>query len=434
MEKILEQLRKKYTLEQSKKSVEEIVIPRFMRLSLERAVERFNTLPEEYRTDWSKLFMDVDLSRGVLKTLIQSLFGLYGGELIGLAELDMTIAERKVTHIFANTKDKTQQGKFVKLIREVLGGDYLVELINSDETNNREVEQKVKGLVNQAKRENKRIVLVSKDMASRSFSIPEIDTVMLMFDRGSYSTIAQKISRVLTPGKTLDGNTKVYGNIISLSLDPNREDVSPIDEYIIYESEKVEGDDLNDSIQRVLRSVQLFTNGQNGEVEIEKDEYSNRLINSSSLIRMGSESSKVEHIINDTELVKQLLGVEVTKGEVEKLLGVNSGEVKRTIGGEKTKEEKQVEKKVEDIRIKLKEVLKNIVENVVEISEINNCESDDIVETLDMIKKKGYCGQVVIEVGTDCETIKKIILMGGVSRKLLNTIISSYNNQNIMMF
>jgi hypothetical protein len=435
MEKILEQLRKKYTLEQSKKSVEEIVIPRFMRLSLERAVEKFNTLPEEYRTDWNKLFMDVDLSRGVLRTLIQSLFGSYQGELHGLVELDMTKAERKVTHIFANTKDKTQQGKFVKLIKDTLNVDeYLVELINSDETNNREVEQKVKGLVNQAKRENKKIILVSKDMASRSFSIPEIDTVMLMFDRGSYSTIAQKISRVLTPGKTLDGNTKVYGNIISLSLDPNREDVSPIDEYIIYESEKVEGDDLNDSIQRVLRSVQLFTNGQNGEVEIEKDEYSNRLINSSSLIRMGSESSKVEHIINDSELVKQLIGVEVTKGEVEKLLGINSDEVKRTIDGEKTKEEKQAEKKVEDIRIKLKEVLKNIVENVVEISEINNCESDDIVETLDMIKKKGYCNQVVIEVGTDCETIKKIILMGGVSRKLLNTIISSYNNENIMMF
>jgi superfamily II DNA or RNA helicase len=322
----------------------------------------------------------------------------------------------------------------VKLIREVLGGDYLVELINSDETNNREVEQKVKGLVNQAKRENKRIILVSKDMASRSFSIPEIDTVMLMFDRGSYSTIAQKISRVLTPGKTLDGNTKVYGNIISLSLDPNREDVSPIDEYIIYESEKVEGDDLNDSIQRVLRSVQLFTNGQNGEVEIEKDEYSNRLINSSSLIRMGSESSKVEHIINDSELVKQLIGVEVTKGEVEKLLGINSDEVKRTIGGEKTKEEKQAEKKVEDIRIKLKEVLKNIVENVVKISQINRRKSNDIIETLDMINEKGLNNEVVIEVGVDCETIKKIILIGGISRKLLNTIITSYNSENIRLF
>jgi predicted transcriptional regulator len=257
---------------------------------------------------------------------------------------------------------------------------------------------------------------------------------MLMFDRGSYSTIAQKISRVLTPGKTLDGNTKVYGNVISLSLDPNREDVSPIDEYIIYESEKVEGDDLNDSIQRVLRSVQLFTNGEHGEVEIEKDEYSNRLINSSSLIRMGSESSKVEHIINDSELVKQLIGVEVTKGEVEKLLGINSGEVKRTIGGEKTKEEKQAEKKVEDIRIKLKEVLKNIVENVVEISQINRRKSNDIIETLDMINEKGLNEEVVIEVGVDCETIKKIILVGGISRKLLNTIITSYNSENIKLF
>jgi predicted transcriptional regulator len=434
MEKILEQLRQKYTLEQSKKSVEEIVIPRFMRLSLERAVEKFNTLPEEYRTDWSKLLMDVDSSRGVLKTLIQSLFGVYGGELIGLVDLDMIMAERKVTHIFANTKDKTQQGKFVKLIREVLGGGYLVELINSDETNNREVEQKVKGLVNRAKRENKRIVLVSKDMASRSFSIPEIDTVMLMFDRGSYATIAQKISRVLTPGKTFDGNIKVYGNIISLSLDPNREDVSPIDEYIIYESEKVEGDDLNDSIQRVLRSVQLFTNGQHGEVEIEKDEYADRLINSSSLIRMGSESSKVEHIINDTELVKQLIGVEVTQSDVEKLLGVDSGKVKRIDGGEKIKEEKQVDKKVEDIRVKLKEVLKNIVENVVEISQINRRKSNDIIETLEMIDKNGYSDEVVIEVGVDCETIKKIILMGGISRKLLNTIITSYNSENIRLF
>lgn len=434
MVKIMEQLRKKYTLEQSKKSVEEIVIPRFMRLSLERAVERFNTLPEEYRTDWSKLLMDVDLSRGVLKTLIQSLFGVYGGELIGLVDLDMTMTERKVTHIFANTKDKTQQGKFVKLIREVLGGGYLVELINSDETNNREVEQKVKGLVNRAKRENKRIVLVSKDMASRSFSIPEIDTVMLMFDRSPYAAIAQKISRVLTPGKTFDGNTKVYGNVISLSLDPNREDVSPIDEYIIYESEKVEGDDLNDSVQRVLRSVQLFTNGQHGEVEIEKDEYADRLINSSSLIRMGPELTKVKPIINDTELVKKMIGVEVTQGEVEKLLGIDSSKVKRTDGGEKTKEEKQAEKKVEDIQVKLKEVLKKIVEKSPEISQINRRKSNDVIETLEMIDKNGYGNEVVIEVGLDCDTIKKIILMDGIPRKLLNTIITSYNSENIKLF
>lgn len=434
MENIITLLKKKYTLSQTMESVKNIVKPRFMRLSLEKAVEKFDGLPEEYRTDWSKLLMDVDKSRGVLTNLIQSLFGEYNGENVGLYDLDMTTASRKVTMIFANTKNKTQQRKLVKLIQEVLGSRYIIKLVNGDETNNREAEKDIKKVIAQAKRESKKVVLVSKDMASRSFSVSEIDTVMLMFDRGSYATIAQKISRVLTPGKTFDGQDKVYGNIISLSLDPNREDVSPIDEYIVYEAEKVEVEDLNDGIQRVLRSVQILTNGQGGEVEIEKDEYGEHLINSSSLIKLGAESSKVENVIVDVDLVKLLTGVEVTEGQKEKLMGIDSSKVKRTQDSPSTKEQKEVEKKVQDIRKKVKEVLKNIVENIVEISEINNCESDDIIETLDMIDSKGYCEEVVFEVGVDCQTVKKVILMGGISRKLLNTIISSNNHQEVVWF
>ena len=57
---------------------------------------------------------------------------------------------------------------------------------------------------------------------------------------------------------------------------------------------------------------------------------------------------------------------------------------------------------------------------------------DDIIETLDMIQSKGYCDELIFEVGVDCETVKKVILMGGISRKLLNTIISSYNRQEVV--
>jgi hypothetical protein len=78
--------------------------------------------------------------------------------------------------------------------------------------------------------------------------------------------------------------------------------------------------------------------------------------------------------------------------------------------------------------------LDNIVENAVEISEINNCESDDIIETLTMIDNKGYCNEVIHEVGIDCQMVKQIIMMGGLSYKLLNTIISSYNKENIVFF
>ena len=84
---------------------------------------------------------------------------------------------------------------------------------------------------------------------------------------------------------------------------------------------------------------------------------------------------------------------------------------------------------VEDLYQKLKEGLSNIVENIVEISDINNCESDNIIITLDMIEKKGYCEEVVFEVGLNCQTVKKIILSGALSEKLLNTIITSYNKE-----
>jgi hypothetical protein len=433
MEEIIEQLKKKYTLEQSKLSVRGTVIPRFMRLSLEKVVDKFNQLPEEYRTDWFKLLMDVDKSRGVLSTLIKSLFGVYGGDIVGLYDLDMTSAKRQVTMIFANTKDKVQQGKFKELVQSSLGHEYIVYLVNGNETSNRKAEKDVKKVIAQAKRQKKKVVLISKDMASRSFSISEIDTVMLMFDGGSYATIAQKISRVLTPGKTYNGDDKVYGNVISLSLNPNRQDVNPIDEYILYEAEKVDVTDLNEGIQRVLRSVQLFTNGEGGEVEIEKDEYGNLLIDSSSLVKLGAESSKVDNVITDLSLVKKLLGVEVSQSLQDKLLGVDSDKIKRTDDTTSVSDKKS-KVQVDDFRLKIKEVLKNIVQNIVEISEINNCESDDIVETLQMIKSKGYCGEIQFEVGVDCDTVLQVISLGGVSHKLLNTIISSYNRQEVVWY
>jgi hypothetical protein len=434
MEHIKQLIRQKYILSQTKESVKDIVRPRFMRLSLGGVVETFNAIPEEYRTDWFKLLKDVKTSKNVLSNLIKGLFGVHGVRLTYIMELMTKDAEKDVTMVFASTPDKKQQSLLVDLFREVLGPQYIVELINSDETSNREVEEQAEKTIAYAKKTGKKVVFVSKDMASRSFSISEIDTVILMFDRGSYSTITQKVSRVLTHGVTYKGLPKTHGNIISLSLDPNREDVSPIDEYIVYESEKVQVNDLNDGIQRVLKSMDIFTN-DNGHIEpIEVDVYADRLINSSTLIKLGCETSKVDKIIVDSTLVNMLLGIEVPDAIKEKLMGIDSSKVKRTKDEPQTKEEKEFNKKIEDIRMKVKKVLGNIVENAVEISEINNCESDDIIETLTMIKNKGYCNEVIHEVGINCQTVIQIIMMGGLSYKLLNTIISSYNKENVVFF
>lgn len=418
------------SLEESKNSVKDIVTPQFMRLSLGGVINNFNNVEPEYKTDWNKLFADVDKAKPILSNLIKSLFGEYNGKLTYLVDLNTSeICPKDVTMIFAGTPDKKQQKKFHKLVQDNLGPQYIVELINGDETSNREAEDKAKKIIARAKREIKKVVFISKDMGSRSFSVSEIDTVMLMFDRGSYATISQKVSRVLTPGKTYNEHEKVFGNVISLSLDPNRDQVNPIDEYLVYESEKVQVNELSDGIHRVLRSVNIFVNDEGMMEPIVSDEYANKLINSSTLIRVGMETVKVDSIINDVELVKILTGVEVNnQSEDEKIDGIDSSKVVKT-DEEKVKMNNKNQKVVEDVRQKLKEVLSNIVENIIEISEINNCESDNIITTLDMIDDKGYDEEVVFEVGVNCQTVKKIILTGALSEKLLNTIITSYNKE-----
>jgi hypothetical protein len=416
-------------LNESKNSVKDIVIPQFMRLSLGGVIDNFNQVPDQYKTDWNKLFADVDKATPILSNLLKSLYGEYNGKLTYLVDLNTSeICPKQVSMIFANTPNKKEQNKFHKLVQNNLGPQYIVELINGDETSNREAEEKAKGVVARAQREGKKVVFISKDMGSRSFSVSEIDSVFLMFDRGSYATISQKVSRVLTPGKTYWGDKKVFGNVISLSLDPNREQVNPIDEYLVYEGEKVQVNELSDGIKRVLRSVNIFTN-DNGMLEpITSDEYAEKLISSSTLIRVGAETVKVDSIINDSELVNLLTGVQVTSQIEEKVDGIDSTKVIRT-DSEKTEDNKKNLKVIEDLRQKIKQVLSNIVENIVEISEINNCESDNVLTTLDMIQNKGHNQEVFFEVGLDCDTVKKIIISGALSEKLLNTIITSYNQE-----
>ena len=150
MEDIIKIMKEKYTLKSSMESVKGIVIPRFFRLSLPNTINLFDSLPIEYRTSWTKLLMDIDMSKSVLKKIIKSLFGVYDGKIIELADLDMTSIPRKVTQIFANTKDRKQQRKLARLIQETLGNQYLVILVNSDETSNRDAEQDVKGLIKKA--------------------------------------------------------------------------------------------------------------------------------------------------------------------------------------------------------------------------------------------------------------------------------------------
>ena len=50
-------------------------------------------------------------------------------------------------------------------------------------------------------------------MASRSFSVSEIETEFIWYDGGSSEATNQRISRVFTNGYTWGGLKKKYGNV-----------------------------------------------------------------------------------------------------------------------------------------------------------------------------------------------------------------------------
>jgi hypothetical protein len=438
MNNIIEKLSKKYTLKETMESVKDIVKPVFYKLALGKVLNKFNSVPNNYKTNWTKLLMDVNKSKTIITNLVKGLFGTYSGIETYLYDLKTDKSPKDVTMIFAATPNKKEQSNLVKVIQKALGNEYMVVLINGDETTGRELEKYAIDIIKKAKEHNKKVVFVARDMGSRSFSLSEIDTVMLMFDRGLFSTVAQKISRVLTSGITFNGEEKVYGYIISLSLDPNRDDITPIDEYILHESEKVQVNELSDGIRRVYNSINIFGDGYDTELEL--DSYSEKLISASTLIRMGRFSANPNVIMNNDELFSILTGIDVNyerKRNSDELEGIDSSQVEIFVdknvknkknntsdGEENNNEEKNEINKFRQIII---EHLENIVENIVEISEINDCESDDVIECLTMIKEKGLESEVIFELDLNCDTIIKIIKFGGVSYKMLNTIITSYN-------
>jgi len=92
-------------------------------------------------------------------------------------------------------------------------------------TTNKEAEKYAIDKIKNVKSDNEKngiergISFFSKHMAQRSFSVSQISLGIFYQDATSFDTFKQKMSRVLTQGLGFDGNKKLVGNIIDLSLE-----------------------------------------------------------------------------------------------------------------------------------------------------------------------------------------------------------------------
>lgn len=230
---------------------------------------------------FSKAIEDVLRAQGFWRGFAESLVGKAEGELARAnadqCALSGFIGDEvdSVMMFVSGSAKKTEMDKLGVLLSGILT-DWDVKVVNGNHTNNAKAEQEVKQWIEIAKDNGKRGVwIVSSSMATRSFSVPAINVVLLAYDAGSQAATIQKISRALTPG-----GGKSTGHIVSLSLVPGRDDKT--DSIVLESAEKVaesQGVDLEEALRRVYRTMPIFTIDDGYSVQLSVSDYLNKVLN-----------------------------------------------------------------------------------------------------------------------------------------------------------
>ena len=93
--------------------------------------------------------------------------------------------------------------------------------------------------------------ILSIGMGSRSFSVSEIEVVILGFDRGSENATEQKALRVLTEGRLWNGEIKKQGVVVLIGMDYNRdgESMSKLHRLVLSDSLVSKGEDKTTNLR-----------------------------------------------------------------------------------------------------------------------------------------------------------------------------------------
>jgi hypothetical protein len=287
-----------------------LVVPvEFYQMNLIRAVEQARKLDPElfvdgddYLPSWSKFAKDPIRAKGVWTRMLQAVF-------LGQNSLpEMSVAEQvavaedtegfQVAMMFLPGSMKNEHLKTtVKITQQVLSNWEILEIsgvgeYNGKKISNKNAEKITKEVIEQCREKGKPLLILSRGMAQRSYSIGEITSLYLCYDEGDAGATTQKISRALTPS-----HTGKIGRIFSLSFDPNRDD--KFDTMMIAAAENYarrKGVDVDEALRRVISTVDIFACGKDGSVRIEIDAYLQQILARNSLVRICGKQANINEL------------------------------------------------------------------------------------------------------------------------------------------
>lgn len=281
-----------------------LVVPvEFYQMNLIKAVNQARKLDpdlfadgDDYLPSWSKFAKDPIKAKGFWTRMLQAVFLGQGN----LPELNIELQTReiaqdgfKVAMMFVPGSMRNEHLKTtVALTKQTLKGWEVLEIsgvgeYNGKKISNKNAEKITKEVVEVCRESGTPLLILSRGMAQRSYSIGDITELYLCYDEGDAGATTQKISRALTPSKV-----GKIGRIFSLSFDPNRDD--KFDTMMIAAAENYagrKGIDVDEALRKVINTIDIFACGEDGRVEIDHDTYLQQILERKSLTRaMGKQA------------------------------------------------------------------------------------------------------------------------------------------------
>ena len=361
-----------------------------------------NGADEELLPSWTKFGAEPLKAKGFFTYTLQAIFeGKHDSLELDIDYQTRNIADRRVAMMFISSATNKNLMDITKIAQQALPNYTVITLcgdkdnrINGQKITNRNSEQMVKEVI---EGNNKSILILSNQMASRSFSIPEITELYLAFDNGDNGATTQKMSRTLTPS---DENK--VGKVFSLSFDSNRDD--KFDAMVMEAAIKVKktGESIISAMRRVLKSLDIFECTEDGAVKFDESSFIKDAMSRNGLSRaMGK--------ISDVHKMPYEVALAFAQGNID----VKAASKKMAAAKGKTYLDKQNRDNASSIKrdmsqakmlAKARQMITTIIENADII--VWGTEETVMQEAFDRIEKENLEDVVADRMGVDYELIR----------------------------
>jgi hypothetical protein len=284
---------KNFDVDYSRVSV--VVDTEFYQLNVNDALDQARRNDPELLADedllpsWSKFVKKPARAKGFWIRMLEAMFlGKHSHDELNLSyQVDVPNLFQVSMMFLPGSTSNANLKKIVDYTQEALKGWIVLEISGAGEYNgrkitNRNAEEITLEVIARAKENNTPVLILSRGMAQRSYSVGYITNLFLCFDGGDSGATTQKISRALTSagvGKT--------GRIYSLSFDPNRDD--KFDTLLLEAAQNIakrSGNEISEELRKVIATVDVFSCTDDGRVKISPDNYLYQLLERNTVSRI----------------------------------------------------------------------------------------------------------------------------------------------------